>query len=194
MAPRVEEFAIRTDNTNLPPVTLVLGGARSGKSRFAENLLMADASWDGLVYVATATAGDGEMRQRIDAHQSRRGTNWRTVEAPVEIAAALTDNVSPQTPALVDCLTLWVSNLMMAHRDIRSETEQLLNAVSGLTGPVVFVANEVGLGIVPDNALARQFRDEAGWLNQQIAGVAYRVDFIAAGLPLNLKNTSNLKG
>lgn len=171
--------------TNLPPVTLVLGGARSGKSRFAEQLL--DREPRNRVYLATAEILDDEMADRVRHHRTQRGDAWRTVEAPLDIAAVLTETTDKGDAVLVDCLTLWLSNLMGAQRDIEVETAQLIAALPQLGGPVVFVANEVGLGIVPDNALARAFRDQAGRLNQRLAAAADQVFFIAAGLPLKLK-------
>lgn len=168
--------------SDLPALTLVLGGARSGKSAYAEALIGDRPA----VYLATGGAGDAEMAARIRAHRARRGPQWRTVEEPLELAAAL--RKLGHGPILVDCLTLWLSNLMLADRDIDAETAGLEAALDGLTGPVVMVANEVGLGIVPDNALARAFRDHAGRLNQTIAARARRVVFVAAGLPLMLKD------
>jgi len=169
---------------NLPPLTLVLGGARSGKSSHAERLLTTlPPPWG---YVATAEALDAEMRQRIDVHQARRGSGWISYETPLDLAGVLSGHAAG-TPCLVDCLTLWLSNLMHARRDIARETETLVEALSKRTAPCIMVSNEVGLGIVPDNALARQFRDEAGRLNQRIAAGADRVVFVAAGLPMILK-------
>jgi adenosylcobinamide kinase/adenosylcobinamide-phosphate guanylyltransferase len=137
-------------------------------------------------YVATAEAFDDEMRERIDIHKARRGSGWLQYETPLDLAGILTGNAVRQ-PCLVDCLTLWVSNLMHANRDVAGETEQLIDAVSKRTAPCIMVSNEVGLGIVPDNALARRFRDEAGRVNQHIAAAADRVVFVAAGLPMILK-------
>ena len=134
--------------------------------------------------IATAEALDEEMAARIARHRAERGDRWRTIEAPLALAEALAQ-VGPQETAVVDCLTLWVSNLMHAGRDIGTQTDGLLAALRGRDA--LLVANEVGLGIVPDNALARRFRDEAGRLNQQVAAVADRVAFLAAGLPLWLK-------
>lgn len=165
--------------------TLVLGGARSGKSRFAEGLVLGS----GLkpVYVATADAGDDEMAARIADHRARRGAHWMTVEEPVDLAAVLHTQAGSDAAVLVDCLTLWLTNLMMAGSDIDSRIEDLAGAIPALAGPVVFVSNEVGLGLVPDNAMGRAFRDHAGRLNQAVAEQAARVYFIAAGLPLALK-------
>jgi adenosylcobinamide kinase/adenosylcobinamide-phosphate guanylyltransferase len=168
----------------LPPLTLLLGGARSGKSRHAERLIEAAG---GGTYVATAEAGDDEMRARIEAHRARRGAAWQTIEEPCDLVAALARAASFGRPVLVDCLTLWLSNLLLAERDIGAASDALVACLPRLGVPVLLVANEVGLGIVPDNALARKFRDEAGRLNQRLAALADRVLFIAAGLPLALK-------
>lgn len=168
----------------LPPVTLVLGGARSGKSRYGEALVRSVGS--GL-YLATAEAGDAEMAERIRHHRDRRGAGWETVEEPLALAAALRRHAAPGRPILVDCLTLWLSNLMAADRDPAAETQALATALGDLAGPVVLVSNEVGLGLVPTTPLGRAFRDEAGRLNQAIAAVADRAVFMVAGLPLVLK-------
>ena len=172
--------------TELAGTTLVLGGARSGKSRFAEGLLSAIEG--GLLYLATAEAGDAEMAARIREHQERRGRGWRTVEAPLEVPEALA--AAGSEAVLLDCLTLWVSNLMAAERDVEAAGEALCQALDGARAPVVVVSNEVGLGIVPENALARRFRDHAGRLNQRVAAAVDQVYFIAAGLPLLLKDRS----
>ncbi|HEX3500195.1 MAG TPA: bifunctional adenosylcobinamide kinase/adenosylcobinamide-phosphate guanylyltransferase [Stellaceae bacterium] len=173
----------------LPHLTLVLGGARSGKSRYAEALIEGAAG--DAVYLATAEPGDSEMVERIRHHRARRAaqspTRWRTVEEPLALASSLAEMARPDRPILVDCLTLWLSNLLLAGRDVAAETAGLLVALPGLAGPVVLVANEVGLGIVPDNALAREFRDRAGILNQAVAAAADHVVLVAAGLPLVLK-------
>lgn len=176
----------RNPPSPLPAVTLILGGARSGKSRFAESLITASPGpW---VYLATGHAGDAEMASRIRHHRERRGAGWRTVEEPLDLAGALSRAAGEGRAILVDCLTLWISNLMAAGRDVALETERLIAALPKISIPMVFVANEVGLGIVPDNALARAFRDEAGRVNQAIAATADRVYFIAAGLPLVMKD------
>ena len=170
---------------NLPPLTLVLGGARSGKSRHAEGLF---ADWSGTrVYLATAEPGDAEMQARIRHHRERRGEAWMTVEEPLELAAALAREAQGGSAVLVDCLTLWLSNLMMAERDIEAEAAALIAATGDLECPVVLVSNEVGQGIVPDNALARAFRDHAGRLHQDIAAAADAVHFVTAGLAQTLK-------
>jgi adenosylcobinamide kinase/adenosylcobinamide-phosphate guanylyltransferase len=164
-------------------LTLVLGGARSGKSRYAESLITAlPPPW---VYVATGQALDAEMAARIDAHRARRGAGWTTVEAPRDLAAALAAHA--KAPILVDCLTLWLSNLMMADAQIEQEIDRLARVLAEAAAPVILVANEVGSGIVPDNALARRFRDLQGGLNQRIAALADQVVMVVAGLPLYLK-------
>ncbi|MCE7028912.1 bifunctional adenosylcobinamide kinase/adenosylcobinamide-phosphate guanylyltransferase [Jiella avicenniae] len=167
-------------------LTLVLGGARSGKTAFAEGLV----AGSGLapVYVATGEAHDDEMAARIARHRSDRGPAWRTVEAPLDLAGTLRCEAEAGRFLLVDCLTLWVTNLMMAGRDVEAECGALGAALeAGLAGPVLLVSNEVGLGIVPDNAMARAFRDHAGRLHQTIAALAGTVYFVAAGLPLKMK-------
>lgn len=165
-------------------LTLVLGGARSGKSRYAEELIMAlPAPW---TYVATAQALDDEMTARIGEHRGRRGPRWRAIEAPLDLARAIAAAPAP-APVLVDCLTLWLSNLMLADRDIDAEIARLEQALAAHTAPVVLVSNEVGFAIVPDNALSRRFRDHQGRLNQRIAAQADRVILVVAGLPMFLK-------
>ena len=170
---------------SLPPVTLVLGGARSGKSNFAERMTVTHSR--GCVYLATAEIGDDEMAERVRKHKARREAHWRTVESPLEIGSSIVAETEQGAAVLVDCLTLWLSNLMAAGRDPDQEAEALIRALGQAGGPVVFVSNEVGLGIVPDNALARAFRDHAGRLNQRVAEIANNVFFVAAGLPLRLK-------
>ena len=171
--------------TSLPPVTLVLGGARSGKSRYAESLL--DRHPGRRVYLATAEVLDDEMAARIKAHRDRRDDDWKTVEEPLALAAALKAETEQGAAVLVDCLTLWLGNLLGEAREIEAEIDGLVASIGQFGGPVVFVSNEVGMGIVPDNALARAFRDHAGRLNQRIAEIANSVFFVAAGLPLRLK-------
>ncbi|HYD69217.1 bifunctional adenosylcobinamide kinase/adenosylcobinamide-phosphate guanylyltransferase [Azospirillum sp.] len=166
-------------------IILVLGGVRSGKSRHAEGLVTArPAPW---IYVATAEAWDEEMRARIHRHREDRGPGWTTVEEPLDLPDVLERVAVAGTAVLVDCLTLWLSNLMGAERDVATETARLLDALDRVAGTVVFVSNEVGLGIVPDNALARRFRDDAGRLHQAVAARAQRVVFVVAGLPMVLK-------
>ena len=171
---------------SLPPFTraLILGGARSGKSGRAEALTLAAATGGGVVYLATSEAGDAEMQVRIAEHRARRGSEWTTREAPLALVEAL---AGEKRPVLVDCLTLWLSNLMAAGRDVQSEGDRLAGAVAAHAAPLVLVSNEVGMGIVPDNALARAFRDHAGRLHQKIAAVCDRVELVVAGVPLVLK-------
>jgi adenosylcobinamide kinase / adenosylcobinamide-phosphate guanylyltransferase len=162
---------------------LVLGGARSGKSRYAEGL--ADSLAGDRLYIATAQAGDEEMAARIAAHRQRRGPGWTTLEAPLALAEALAGADAPFV--LIDCITLWISNLLLADIDIAPRVEALAEALRARQGTVAVVSNEVGLGIVPDNALARRFRDAAGLANQRLAQACDEVVFLAAGLPLRLK-------
>ena len=167
-------------------LTFVLGGARSGKSRHAEGLVTAGPGpW---TYIATAQAFDDEMRARIAQHRGDRVPGWRTVEAPLDLPGALA--AAGPAPVLVDCLTLWLSNLLLDGRDLPAATAALLAALAaraGDAGIAVLVSNEVGLGIVPDNALARAFRDAAGRLHQAVAEQADRVVLVVAGLPLTVK-------
>jgi len=174
-----------TTPTRLPPVTLVLGGARSGKSRCAERLVE-DAAASG-TYCATAEAGDAEMARRIAAHRAQRGPFWHTVEAPLALTPVIASEATSERPLLIDCLTLWLSNLLLAGKSAEEETAALCAALRLTAGPVVVVANEVGMGLVPETPLGRRFRDAAGCLNQQVATLADRVVFVAAGLPLMLK-------
>jgi adenosylcobinamide kinase/adenosylcobinamide-phosphate guanylyltransferase len=168
-------------------LTLVLGGARSGKSRYAETIITAlPPPW---IYAATGQALDAEMTARIAAHRARRGAGWTTVEVLRDLAATLSAHAA--APILVDCLTLWLSNLMMADAVIDAEFDRLEQALAKATAPVVLVANEVGSGIVPDNALARRFRDLQGVLNQRIAAQADHVVLVVAGLPLIVKGHPN---
>ena len=164
---------------------LVLGGARSGKSRYAQT--RAEALPGELVYVATAQPFDDEMATRIQRHRAERGERWQTLEVPLDLPDAIALESRPQRVLLIDCLTLWLSNLMLADRDASAEALRLGQALTDATGPVILVANEVGLGIVPDNALARRFRDAAGILNQRIAGIVDEAVFLVAGLPQRLK-------
>lgn len=169
----------------LPRLTLVLGGARSGKSRYAEGLITAGpAPW---IYVATGEARDAEMTERIAHHAARRGAGWVTREVPLALADAIGEQAADPRPLLIDCLTLWLSNVMLQERDVEAERARLLGALDEAAGPIVAVSNEVGLGIVPDNALARAFRDEQGRLNAAVAALADTVVLMAAGIPLILK-------
>jgi adenosylcobinamide kinase / adenosylcobinamide-phosphate guanylyltransferase len=166
-------------------LTLVLGGARSGKSRYAESLIKAlPRPW---FYVATAEAKDEEMTARIAEHMARRGAGWQTIEAPHDLAGAL-GKVPARTPVLIDCLTLWLSERMLAEADMDREIDALEAALTRRTGAIVAVSNEVGLSIVPDNALARRFRDLQGILNQRLAAQAARVVMMVAGIPIAVKS------
>ena len=164
-------------------ITLILGGARSGKSAHAERLI-----GERGLYIATAEAGDDEMAERIRAHRERRGVGWETIEEPLDLAGALERHAGADRPVLVDCLTLWLSNLMGAGRDVEAETRRLIERFGAPPCPVVLVSNEVGLGLVPATPLGRAFRDHAGRLNQRVAAAADRVIFVAAGLPITLKD------
>ena len=177
--------------TNPPRATLVLGGARSGKSSYAQRMILG-ATKSRPLYIATAQALDDEMAERIGRHRADRGTSWDTIEEPLDLAGALAANNG--RAIMVDCLTLWLSNLLHVEKDISSERDRLVATVADIAGPVVLIANEVGLGIVPDNALARRFRDEAGWLNQALAQICDRVIFMAAGLPLVMKDETAIAG
>lgn len=164
---------------------LVLGGARSGKSGFAQSL--AEDSGLEPVFIATAQAYDREMDERIARHAEARDARWHLVEAPFDLADAITAHADIGRILLVDCLTLWLSNIMLRDDDIAGATGILVAAVSALRGPVILVSNEVGSGIVPDNALGRRFRDEQGRLNQALARTCHAVVLVAAGLPTRLK-------
>ncbi len=164
---------------------LILGGARSGKSTLAVRL--AGSSGLAVTFVATATAGDAEMAERIARHRATRPTAWRVVEEPIALAATLRAECAADRFVVVDCLTLWLSNLLVADAPLESERAALLDALATLPGRVLLVANEVGLGIVPENALGRRFRDLAGLLNQAVAARCDRVTLVAAGLPIVLK-------
>ena len=166
-------------------ITLVLGGARSGKSRFAEKLV----GNSGLqpVYLATGQALDQEMERRIEEHRQRRGSGWRTVEAPLELAEALRRETAQDHAVLVDCATLWLTNLMMADRGIPEAIDHLIDTLHKADGPVVIVSNEVGMGIVPENEMARTFRDHVGRLHQAIAEIAEAVYLVVAGQALAVK-------
>ncbi len=168
--------------------TLVLGGARSGKSAFAGKLI--GDSGLSRVYLATATAEDDEMRSRIAHHRAQRGDGWITVEEPLALVDALTREATHGRAVLVDCLTLWLSNLMFAERDPEVEGHRLTRFLGGVKSPVVLVSNEIGLGLVPETPLGRSFRDAQGRLNQIVAAAVPNVVFIAAGLPLWLKRSS----
>ena len=166
-------------------ITLILGGARSGKSRLGEALVTAlPPPW---TYIATAEPLDDEMRARIAAHRASRLPGWRTVEASLRLAEALAREALAGRPILIDCLTLWLSNHLLAGHDIEAEIERLASAIAATPVPLTIVSNEVGMGVVPETLLGRAFRDHQGRLNAQVAAIATRVVFMAAGLPLVLK-------
>jgi adenosylcobinamide kinase / adenosylcobinamide-phosphate guanylyltransferase len=176
-----------------PKTTFVLGGAGSGKSALAETIANGMAGTDiRPCYLATAEPGDGEMAARIQRHQARRGLHWDTVQEPLELGYAIARESRPGRPVLVDCLTLWLSNILMAGRDPAAETAAVLAVMGHIGGPVVFVSNEVGQGIVPDNPDARAFRDYAGQLHQTMAAAAERVIFVIAGIPTFLKDSPDV--
>lgn len=171
-------------------VTLVLGGARSGKSRFAEqeaDLWLTDHPNGERLYVATAQIYDDEMRTKVEQHKVQRGNNWRTIEEPENLTQVLAAEMANDKFILVDCLTLWLSNLLLKEADTDEAIEKLCSLLKDAKGEIVMVSNEVGQGIVPDNKLARQFRDIQGLANQRIARTAQKVILITAGLPLVLK-------
>lgn len=163
----------------------VIGGARSGKSRYAQ--ARAEATGLAPVFIATAQAFDEEMRDRIARHQADRGMEWETVEAPLDLAEAIKLHASAERVVLVDCLTLWVTNLMLGDHDIPAAVRALLAAITIAEGTIILVSNEVGFGIVPENQLARRFRDEVGFLHQSMAACAEEVQLVYAGINLRLK-------
>lgn len=166
---------------------LILGGARSGKSRSAEKL--AADSGLAVTYIATSQALDGEMSSRIRLHRERRPAEWALIEEPIELARVLRESANAERCLLVDCLTLWLTNLLMLEDEARliAEREALLDCLSGLPGRIILVSNETGLGVVPMGELTRRYVDEAGWLHQAIAERCQRVVFTVAGLPMLLK-------
>jgi adenosylcobinamide kinase/adenosylcobinamide-phosphate guanylyltransferase len=170
---------------------LVLGGARSGKSRTAQEL--AETTSEKRIYIATAQAHDDEMRDRIANHRTERDDLWQTCEAPLDLADTIRMQAGPDRVVLVDCLTLWLSNVLLAERDVGQETEQLALAIADAAGPLILVSNEVGQGIVPATPLGRVFRDAQGRLNQQIAAACDAVVFVAAGCPVLLKPAPPLR-
>lgn len=169
-------------------VLFVLGGARSGKSRFAQERV--EASPGRLAFIATAQPFDDEMAQRIGRHRAERGPRWQTIDAPHDLPAAICRAETFADAILVDCLTLWLSNLILGDYELAPNVEALVSALEHCQVPLALVSNEVGMGIVPENALARRFRDEAGRLNQKIAAAAQEVVLVAAGLPLALKRSA----
>lgn len=166
---------------------LILGGARSGKSTYAEALVMSMPPPHR--YVATAQILDEEMARRVREHQERRGPTWQTIECPIHLADVLRELDSEPAPILVDCLTLWYSNLLLSLEDpaIKAHVTSVCDVLSSARSPLVLVSNEVGCGIVPDNALARSYRDLAGWANQRIAQACRAVTYVIAGIPMLLK-------
>jgi adenosylcobinamide kinase/adenosylcobinamide-phosphate guanylyltransferase len=183
----VSAGAAMTVESDAPPAKslLILGGARSGKSRYAQQL--AEASGKAPVLIATAWAGDGEMTARIEKHRSERGEHWQLVEEQVHLVEVLARDAAKDRVIVVDCLTLWLSNLLLGSHNVEIHCEALAGCIGSLAGPVIFVSNEVGSGIVPDNELSRAFRDAQGRLNQTLAGACDAVVLVAAGLPLQLK-------
>jgi len=175
----------------LPPLTLVLGGARSGKSAFAERLAEENG---GPLYLATAEPLDDEMSDRIGRHRARRGPAWKTVEAPLALVPALAAHAGTGRTVVVDCLTLWLSNLLAAGRDLDNETGHLLESLPALEGVVIFVSNEVGLGIVPESARVRRYVDALGRLHQALAEHADRVYFLVAGIASLIKSNVGSEG
>lgn len=169
---------------------LILGGARSGKSRRA--LALAEAHGARPVYIATAEPVDDEMQIRIDAHRLERGDPWLTVEEPLALGPAVREQATSNRICVVDCLTVWLGNLMHYERDWSGAVEDLCDALASAEGPAILVSNEIGLGIVPETRLGRQFRDAQGYLNQTLAQHCTDVEFIAAGLPLVLKGGAPL--
>jgi adenosylcobinamide kinase/adenosylcobinamide-phosphate guanylyltransferase len=168
-----------------PRTLFVTGGARSGKSSHA--LTEAEKSGLSPVFIATAQAGDPEMAARIDRHRDERGPQWTTIECPVALADLIAEQADPSRILLIDCLTLWTSNLMFGGHDIAAETDRLAAAIEQAKGPLILVTNEIGLGIVPDNALSREFRDAAGRVNQAVAAACSEAVMIVSGLLLRLK-------
>jgi adenosylcobinamide kinase / adenosylcobinamide-phosphate guanylyltransferase len=169
--------------------TLIIGGCRSGKSRYALGLA-AEIEKEPKIFVATCIPRDKEMQKRVDDHQKERGQTWQTIEAPLNVPEVLATEAAKAGVILIDCLTLWVSNLLMKSEDlelIKQKGHQLVAAIQNSAGPVILVTNEVGLGIVPDNRLARLFRDAAGAINQTIAAACKRVVMTVAGIPVTLK-------
>ena len=169
---------------------LILGGARSGKSRLAEKL--ASGSGHDVIYIATSQPLDGEMNQRVIAHRQRRPEQWGLIEEPIELARVLRENAGENRCLLVDCLTLWLTNLLMLEdaQRLNQERDALLEGLAGLPGEIIFVSNETGMGVVPLGELTRRYVDEAGWLHQALAEQCQRVVLTVAGLPMTLKGSA----
>lgn len=175
--------------TSPGPIALVIGGCRSGKSAHAQ--LLAEKSAPKRIYVATCVPRDPEMQERVRRHQKDRDASWSTIETPVDISGVIREHAESGTVLLVDCLTLWITNLLLDAGTVEAVEEQaavLVNALAGAQGPVILVSNEVGQGIVPENRLARQFRDLAGHVNQVVAGCADQVIWMVAGIPVTIKS------
>ena len=174
-------------------IVFVTGGARSGKTGHALEIVeeLSRKTGAAKIYLATAQAWDDEMKDRIQRHKLERGPDWSTLEEPMELVRTIREHSRKDTILLVDCLTLWLTNILLADADIDAERKALVAALGEAKGPIVLVSNEVGLGIVPENKLARRFRDEAGWLNQAVAKRAEKAVLIASGLPLVLKDSSS---
>jgi adenosylcobinamide kinase/adenosylcobinamide-phosphate guanylyltransferase len=170
---------------------LILGGQRSGKSRYGQEIV--EASGKAPIYIATATAGDDEMRARIAAHRAARGPNWSTVEEPLRLAAALAEAGRPGRTILIDCLTLWLANLFASPLPLEIELERLIGALANSPCPVALISNEVGSGIIPDNELARRYADALGTMNQRIAAAVDKVVLMTAGLPLLIKPAADIR-
>ena len=171
--------------TSLPRTTLILGGARSGKSLFAENVL---EHYQQKTYLATAVANDSEMKRRVEKHRARRGPSWQTIEESIDITDVISTHGEKGGPLLLDCLTLWAMNLLSAGLDHHQEVKRLSDTLEQIPGPVVMVSNEIGLGVIPETKLSRLFVDLQGDINQAVAEVSDRVIFVAAGLPIVMKN------
>ena len=169
-------------------IRLILGGARSGKSRYAEQL--AQDTGREVIYIATAQAYDDEMRTRIQRHQHDRPDHWLTVEEPLQLAATILAQQSSERCLLIDCLTLWVTNQLLDEADLQAEREALCAALANARGEIILVSNETGMGVVPMGELSRRFSDEAGWLNQSVAALADQVVLMVAGIPLPVKDSA----
>ena len=166
-------------------IRLILGGARSGKSRQAEQLAL--ASGRDVFYIATAQAHDDEMRMRIERHRDQRPVHWQTIEEPLQLAATILAQQAPDRCLLIDCLTLWVTNQLLDGANMQAEREALCAALANARGDIILVSNETGMGVVPMGELSRRFSDEAGWLNQSMAALADQVVLMVAGIPMVIK-------
>jgi adenosylcobinamide kinase/adenosylcobinamide-phosphate guanylyltransferase len=183
-------FRLTDDFKESTMLQLILGGARSGKSRLAEKLACDSAL--AVTYIATSQPLDGEMNERVAHHRARRPVEWALIEEPIELARVLRDSARVDRCLLVDCLTLWMTNLLMLEDDQRliAERDALLDCLASLPGEIIFVSNETGMGVVPLGELTRRYVDEAGWLHQALAERCQRVVLTVAGLPLTLKGTA----